>query len=439
MTTTASPPDVPLLRSPRQTRSSFALVPAAASATVVGYLVIQFAPFYGLRPMPGVAAWGLLPALACLTLVLTPTDALRRAVVSMPLITLVTWAVLSQLWSELPDATSSAIRSQLPALVLTLLVAATIPPARLAATLLVTISAIVAWSLVYSLAFVDGRTFMLSDSEIGQGFRGTFIHKNFLGIFAVYGLALALATAKGRARPLLVLLFVGTIVGTRSATATSGAFIVAFLGLWIAAIKRQRGSRERTLLVVTSVTSAVVAVLVSLRLLPVLLDVYDKDLTFSGRTIIWRESLKLWGQQPWTGYGLGAVFPSDPPPMTIELQRLIGFRAAHSHNGAIGLLLELGWIGLFLAIAFIVQIVLTILATRGLPRLAPYRQAAAVTLLGLVVMAVSEPLLTHEHLGYLGLIWVMTASALRDERRPAPAVSSLRFGLGGRSPLSGRR
>ena len=209
------------------------------------------------------------------------------------------------------------------------------------------------------------------------------------------------------------------IVGTRSATAAGGLLGVLFVWGWMAAIAHQRNPRERQFLLLVSFTSAIAGVLLLLGLAPTLLDLYDKDLTFSGRTDIWTESLITVRDRPVQGYGLGGVWSDPASPVTADLHHRITFEAAHSHNSAIELLLEGGIVGLALTVLFVVQTVRLAVVCLRQPSAAAYGQWGLLIVLALLFMGLAEPLFEGPHLGLLVIVWVTLARVRNEGRRGA--------------------
>ena len=264
------------------------------------------------------------------------------------------------------------------------------------------------------------RVTILGDTLEQQfGFRGTFGHKNDLGVFVVLTLAAALPLLHTRWRKVVIGLLVVLALTTRSATAGSGLLALAFLWAWMLAIGRGRSQRDRRLLIVISVTSAIVALLSAFRLLPILLTLYDKDLTFSGRTTIWGATLDFVGRQPVTGYGFGGVFTEVPTALTVQLWNRIGFEAAHTHNGAVEILLELGVVGLVLLVAFVASIYRVSVRVGSIPEHRRYELWGVLFMTALLVMALAEPLLSGPFLGYMAIVWAAMANLENDELHPA--------------------
>ena len=217
---------------------------------------------------------------------------------------------------------------------------------------------------------------------------------------------------------MILALLVLTAMATRSATAGSGLLALAFLYAWMLAIGRGRSQRDRRLLLTISVTSAIVAPLSALRLMPIVLALYDKDVTFSGRTIIWAASFDVFAQRPLTGWGLGGVFTEVPTSLTMELWQHIGFEAADTHNGAMEVLIELGVIGLVMLTAVIVGIFRMANRVGRYDDARPEARWAVLFMTSLVVMAIAEPLLTGPYLGYMAIVWAVIANLENEHRHP---------------------
>lgn len=387
-----------------------------APAYLVVHLWLTFAPFALFVVVPPIFLSTAMPAMALVILLLTPTERLGRIPILWALVAFSGWMVLSWSWSELPRVSFDLIRLELIPLLVLSLVVGTIPPRIVVRTLLALVVVVCTWSLLASLLMPMSRAVVQgSGPDSAQpGFRGTFGHKNLLGIFAVYSLCLVLPFLRGRWRAPMILLCVVLVLSTRSATAASGLMSVLFVWFWIAAIHGQKSPRERQFLVAASLMSAGLAVLMAFGLMPALLGLYQKDLTFSGRTFIWAESLVSVGRQPIQGYGFGGVWWDGRAPVTADLHRRIGFGASHAHNGAIELLIEVGVIGLGLFLVFLGRTLRLAVEAFGQAGRSAYGQWGILVILSLVLMSVSEPLFRTPSLGLLTVIAVVL-TVLRNE------------------------
>lgn len=407
MNTAPSPFSAHLLRQISRQRS---ITEVAAPILVAAYFLLTLQPFSMISPLPGAVLSLLFPAAGVAVLVLTPSERLGRIPVPLALLAYVAWASLSYFWSLSPATTFYVIRAELAPLVVMVALAGTVPPRLLVRIVLWLSVWVCAWSLVASLALPESRESGVVPGESLWEFQGTFGHKNDLGVFAVLALAAALPLLQHKwRRPILFMLAV-TVVSTRSATAGSGLLTIAFVWSWMLAISRGRNARDRRLLKAVSVASGLVAVFGVLRLIPVMLAIYDKDVTFSGRTTIWAASFGAIVEQPLIGYGYGGVFGMAPTELTLRLWREIGFPASHSHNGALEVLIDVGVVGLVLVVAFLVSIFRRASGVGRVDQDRPLGQWAVLFLTSLLVMALAEPLLSLTYLGYMAILWVVLAA-----------------------------
>jgi O-antigen ligase len=394
-----------------------------AIVVLVAYFTIKFGPFEQFFFPPGSFSTFVIPAMAISVLVITPGTALRRAPISLPFLALLGWSAMSVAWTLDEKFTIFLIRSELPALVLVLLVVASMRMHVLVKTLVGYVQVILVWSLFTSLTRTESRFSYKSDTFEGilVGWRGTFDHKNGLGMFLVFGLATILAFEHRRLiRPLSIVGCAAVVIGTRSATAASGLLVLGLTWVWLSALSVSRTKRDQAIFAILSVMIAGLAVFLTLGLLPSFLVLYGKDLTFSGRTIIWSNTLHAISQRPLLGIGFISNWSSAPIPLITQLRRDIGFEAAHAHNGAIEVMFELGIIGLGLYLVFFLSVLRQ--GVRALRTATPYGQWVLATCAALSIMSVSEVLFQGTFLGYLGVMWVAVTRADRSARESAAGV-----------------
>ncbi|MDQ3738159.1 MAG: O-antigen ligase family protein [Actinomycetota bacterium] len=412
----------PSVISSRTTTAQFSIVDLAAPAFVAIYVVLFFGPLALVFQPPGAVASVLFPVAGVVILALCPLDRVARIPISWAMASLVCWLMMSWFWTETEFSTEFQLRSQLPPLVILALVVGIMRPEVVVRTLVGTVVAVAVWTLGTSILLPMSRAAVLElgaagNTEAQQGLRGTFGHKNQMGIFMVFALCLVVAFVRSRARPHLVVLCVGLIIGTRSATAGSGLFAVMFVGFWVAAISQQRTARERTLLGLISIMSAATAILLVVGVLPAILDIYQKDLTFSGRTYIWAETLESAAERPLHGYGFGGLWYDARSPTTADLWSRIGFPATHAHNGPIELTLQSGLVGLAFYLSLIVGVIALSLFCFGDSRRVPYGQWGVLTIVALLLMSVSEPLFTGAQTGLVAIMWTVLARTKNEALR----------------------
>lgn len=411
--------------------SSARLVDIFAPVVVVGYILLQFNPFHLLYQFPGAATSALLVSLGVGVLALTPPDRLARLPVSIPALAFLGWGALSITWSVNASYTAFFIRGEFIPMLILVLVAGTIPPARLVNVVVRTVLAVTLFSLAMSVLWPAGGQVILDEGSLQVGFRGAFVHKNLLGIFVVLTLAAVLPLLRPprvsqRTRRLLIAVLVLTGLGTRSATAAGGLAVLALVWWWLGSIEQVRTPRERRLVMAFSLGSIVAGGVITVGALPALLDLYDKDLTLSGRTTIWRESWVAISDRLWAGYGYGGLFNGPIHPVTADLWERIGFGVPHAHNGIVQVALELGAIGVLLVVLVVVQALRTGMRCLRDRALVPHGQWLLLTTATLLVMSIAEPILQGTHLAWLVLVWTAALLARRTyDRDGASAVSGL--------------
>ncbi len=403
-------------------------VDIAAPGFIVAYLTVALGPLQALIIPPGSLSTTVLPAMGLVILALTPTDRLRRIPISFAFLGFALWCAISVAWSNSPASTTYLTRYELVPMLIAFFVAGTIRPRVLATTFLYFCIGVCAWSILTSLALPSYRVADLGEGMGEQlGFRGMFIHKNQLGTFGVITLAAALPLLHVRGRRVILLLLIGMVLATRSATAGSGLLTLGFVWLWALTIDRGQTRRDRQLLRAVSTGLAGVALLSAFRLLPVLLALYDKDITFSGRTIIWSGVLETAMEQPLQGFGFAGVWTDQPTSLMVHLWRLIGFEAAHSHNAVVELLLEVGAIGLLLGLLIIASIVRRSIRLRTRDDTRDYGLWGYLFVASFCVMSLAEPMLSGPYVGIVAVI-LATLSNLDNEhvhRFRRPSATSL--------------
>ena len=75
------------------------------------------------------------------------------------------------------------------------------------------------------------------------------------------------------------------------------------------------------------------------------LNFMGKDLTLTGRTIIWQFSMESIDKKPLLGYGYGAFWIGELNSETYKVSTMLKQEIAHAHNFLLDLLLELGVVG----------------------------------------------------------------------------------------------
>ncbi len=320
----------------------------AAQGTVVLGTLWVFGAFSELPLPPSV---GLLPVFPIIgALLLAPRTVLMQLPVSFSILGIVGLPVASLAWSIDPVATFFNIRTVVPAIVAIILAAGllTLRDFTLAMIWAVRIAVVVT---VIALILVPSTRYHLVggvNDDPYPGWHGFFNHKNNMAPFLALGIPTVLIFERN---PLFkwgtLALIAGLLAGSTSATGVSGAFMAVITWYWLKTYQQQDDDRDSTLLFTVSLVGSVALIGGAVASFATITSAYGKDTSLSGRTEIWEASIEALSRRPWLGHGLGALFwRVDLEPETAEIWRHVGFEAAHAHNGALDLALQIGLVGL---------------------------------------------------------------------------------------------
>lgn len=244
------------------------------------------------------------------------------------------------------------------------------------------LTVMLAGSIVFGLAFPLLAIHQETASELAGAWRGLANHKNGLGDLACLGVIFWLhAWLTREVKPLRA--FAGTGIAALclylSHSATSEAallVVVVFLLLALAVPVRLRGYLP--LLVLVFVATLSIYALAILDLIPGLqaliapvLALTGKDMTFTGRTVIWQILSEHIGFHPLLGTGYAAYWTAAPMPASDSyafIWQMGSFYPGSAHNGYLDVLNDLGAAGLACLLAFLAMQVRQCLQFLGLDR-----------------------------------------------------------------------
>lgn len=212
------------------------------------------------------------------------------------------------------------------------------------------------FSIIFALIMPDYGIDFVSNNEVS--WRGIFTHKQYLGRQMAIGVitCLHLFLDKNKHRFLLLgLLFLCLILLILSNS--KSALILLFFSLLLFPVFTllKQGYRLKVAIFIFAFLIVIsIALLITINLETILVDVLGKDLTFNGRTTIWRLALEKGWERPWLGYGYSGFWTSDAANYILNntwavVAKNEGARF-HAHNGLIEVFLQLGLVGLILCL-----------------------------------------------------------------------------------------
>lgn len=272
-------------------------------------------------------------------------------------------AALSAFWSDEPRATLMQAASSAIVLLVALQIARNVRFDRFLK--------ISDWFLRIAVLTSVGLGFFLSDvgltqREVNSGtLRGWYEHRNGMGFMVTLAIVTLLARAWTKRRPWATFFWLGVYVFALAWAGSAGALLLVCVGLliylstrWIATTSSsQRGVFAMLLALLVVVFSVLAA-----PLLPVLVELLGRDLTFTNRTYIWEGAIDAWAQQFWLGYGWGNILDEGDAAAS-AISELAGYSVRSTHNGYLATALQLGVLGLAVSVLFLVSLLTGALRT----------------------------------------------------------------------------
>lgn len=189
---------------------------------------------------------------------------------------------------------------------------------------------------------------IMNTNAIVGAWRGIYPHKNGLGesMFASF-LTFYFLSIVSEKRQLLfrILCFLSVVLiffGESATALMSVLFIFATAqGLSRLSLK----SKRSVLMVLLFLISASMMLLLITTNFNAFLTANERDITLSGRTLLWDTLWDFIVQKPWLGYGYGSFFSGAGREANL-LWQIHTWNPVHSHNGYVQLWINLGFIGL---------------------------------------------------------------------------------------------
>jgi O-antigen ligase len=283
---------------------------------------------------------------------IAPRNSLRHVFVSLPLLLLYTYLICSVAWVSGFMPYRAAFQSQVPIIIATTFVASLVPFDKIIQSLKAGFIFGILFSFYALITDPTSRIHRLDSVTTFSGWRGSFEHKNGLVPFLVLaGITFIIFERRRWLRNLVLIGALVLTIGSQSATGMSTVIVVLCVAWWLNAYLKQDLRLSGSYIALSLFGAVILAVVITV-LLPWLVNLYGKDLTFTNRTDIWSASVDVIGDSPWIGYGWNGAWVEPNVEPTVTLNRETGFEAGHAHNVVLEMLLEGGVVGLGLYLAF---------------------------------------------------------------------------------------
>ena len=271
------------------------------------------------------------------------------------------FAFLSIFWSQAPSISMRADIQYISCVICTLIAVRVLDVRTL------TLGAVAGAALVLLFSILFGR-YEYDTMDGNFSFVGAFASKNQLGFYASLGIIFSFAAVfiYGERRLWMMASgFVGLMAAyclfaSQSATSviTTAAIVALLMGLRLVLMLTPE---HRKLLVIGGGVAAVMLIVAGVYLgaVDVILGIFGKDSTLTGRTYLWQQGIEAWKQNPAFGIGYQAYWVQGfAEPERLWKEFFIGARTGfHFHNTYIETAVELGFIGvIILAVTMIAML-----------------------------------------------------------------------------------
>jgi exopolysaccharide production protein ExoQ len=236
-----------------------------------------------------------------------------------------------------------------------------LPPERVQRALLVMMAVLLLFSIVWSVAL---PSYGVQGGEGSRFWRGFFLGKSALG----WGAALVLVMASSANRPgyrrlpiFTMLLAVICLWGSGSKGALVAAIAASAYGFCMPRLMRRVTPGFGIAIVIVGVLCAIVFAALAL---PIILEMLGRDITLTGRTVIWKTYFMSMSDTPWLGQGPGS-YTGLSAITSVLAARLDEYGAiATPHSIYLGVLGDAGLFGLVIFLGLMIYVALILPAIK---------------------------------------------------------------------------
>ena len=341
-------------------------------------------------------------------LLAAPRGAIGRGRVPLLALGYLCYLVLSIVWSvDSPFSVYIARTSLIPALAAVLLMS--VVPIEFTVRALNIVSR-VAIVLVAVVVAIDPASRVSQDEGsdvIAVGWSGSFLHKNQMGMVMVLLVLFAYFFEPTRGGKWFVVISGSFLaIASSSVGAVAGLCLAGAAAVSISRLARIPSDRTAGVLALVGLFGMlVIGTLIGVSL-EYILPAVGKDLTFTGRTYIWRTCVEFLKERPLLGFG--QIFhhgDAASSPESARLFRSVGFVIRSAHNGFFNIAVQYGLIGVAIFSTMFLAVWRQALIRVRTASQYPVALWCAVVVPVLLSMSLSEPIFDKA-----GIIFVLLAA-----------------------------
>lgn len=264
-------------------------------------------------------------------------------------------AILSILWSVDPRGTNIALRDFVGITAFAVYLASRYTLQEQLRLLSWTFGIATVLSLFYGVAMPGIGT----DPKYEGAWRGIYKHKNLLGRMMTLSAVIHWIVARSSVRYAWIsYALCGLSFVLMRLTTSAGGLLITLNLLFLIPVYKMLRFRSRVLafLIVFGGLLATVCTNLLADNLASIFNALGKDMTLTGRTPLWTMLFGLLHERRWFGFGYQAFWRGWQGPSEY-VWRYTTWNPPHAHNGFIDLMLDMGWLGLFVfGLGFLVSI-----------------------------------------------------------------------------------
>ena len=351
-----------------------------------------------------------------LCVMLGPHGRYRKIIINYSVFAMIWWWFMSGFWTVVHYGWWTSIQANIPLFFCVVILAGMLPTRHLVVAILYQCYAVIVFEYFWTATHYTSSTanFDPNGIDTNAGWHGSFIHKNAMAPYLVMVIVAILLLEK-RKRVRLTFLGLAGLFITMSNCSTAWATLIIVLAFhaWFEIYVRREG-RMKPATMVLSAICGVLLIGVGTMMWQKVVTAGGKDLTFSGRTVIWESAIPAIKAKPWIGYGLGGVFTNLAVEPSRSIITHIGFPIGHAHSSYFQLLLEMGIIGLVLWLMISITTIVTSARLLGYnPAIAQFGILYCLTML---VTSFSETLSGGGWVAVLIIIRALVSREFKHER-----------------------
>ncbi|HDR7673496.1 TPA: O-antigen ligase family protein [Bacillus wiedmannii] len=279
-------------------------------------------------------------------------------------ILLVLWCFLSIFWSVAPNITFKSVEYLIIVLLLGISFVNRYPKEKIVMILML-------YCLLISVLNLGSISF-LKDLSLDQDdrytvYKGLFNHKNNLGKYMAICILVSLWGIFHKLDKKWMVINNITLVCasiclflSKSSTAISVLLITLIFMIGFRIVKSKKVSIITFVVVFITSIYSIVNMPDWLRFL--IQSVFKKDVTFTGRSVIWEVVKEKIYDAPYIGYGYESFWTEEY--FVSEMYKYFFFKQAHAHNGFLDLILAIGLIGLMIYIVMVFKFLRNCVSTK---------------------------------------------------------------------------